>query len=73
MINPATFKVKLGPVTLRITVGDQDKNGDIDVQIGLRFVDMYEIASPPINIGEALAKAAADALDGARKKLLAGR
>lgn len=58
-----TLKIALGPVQLRLSVGDEDANGCIDLTLRVRVVGLFEL--PPIrqNID---AKLAQDAIDGAR-------
>lgn len=54
------LKLKLGIVTLALSVGDADNNGCIDIGLGVRIVGLFEVNLPPLNLD---AKLASDAIE----------
>lgn len=58
-MKPQTLKIKLGNLTLSLTVGDVDKDGAADLSFGVRLVGFVTFDFPPVNLD---AKFAADAV-----------
>lgn len=56
-----TLKINLGPVQLRLSLGDEDKDGCLDITLRVRVVGLFEL--PPIrqNLNAKLAQDAINA------------
>lgn len=67
------IKINLGPVRLTIAIGDADKNGALDIVLGLRILGVFEINTPPINLDAALAANVAKLFEQVVGKLKAGK
>jgi hypothetical protein len=65
---PIVIKIDLGPVQLRPTFGDVDKNGCFDFSMPVRIVGLIEVAVPPINLDAALIQGAIEFFQALAKK-----
>lgn len=59
-MKPQTLKIDLGPVQLRISVGDADKNGCLDISLAVRIKGLFELPPFVQNLDAALAQSAID-------------
>jgi hypothetical protein len=68
-LRPIPIKIKLGSVNLSFVVGDLDKDGSVDITLGVRLLGYFEWTFPPFNLDAAAAENARRAFEAVSLRL----